>query len=124
MHKSKLACLVIDCPTDDVSDMAAFWGAALGGEIDTDDDKKYAEISIQGDMRVLVQAVDHPARVHLDIETDDQEAEVTRLEALGAVVKKHVKTWTIMEAPSGHRFCVIKAQSDTFDQNAKRWEGD
>jgi hypothetical protein len=31
-----------------------------------------------------VQAVDHASRAHIDIETDDIEAEVRRLEALGA----------------------------------------
>jgi len=32
----------------------------------------------------MIQKVSHPSRVHLDIETDDLEAEVKRLEALGA----------------------------------------
>ena len=36
------------------------------------------------DCDIEVQTVDHPSRVHLDIETDDIEAEVRRLEGLGA----------------------------------------
>jgi len=38
----------------------------------------------QHDLHIEVQKVEHPSRVHLDIETDDIQAEVRRLEALGA----------------------------------------
>ena len=37
-----------------------------------------------GALHIEVQKVAHPSRVHLDIETDDIEAEVSRLEKLGA----------------------------------------
>jgi hypothetical protein len=42
---------------------------------------------------VLAQKVPHPSRVHLDIETDDIEAEVKRLEALGARRIEKIETW-------------------------------
>ena len=51
--------------------------------------------------------MNHPSRVHLDIKTDDLDAEVERLEHLGARRVQKVKHWWVMEAPSGHRFCVI-----------------
>lgn len=121
MHKSRLGTFVIDCPADDVTEVARFWGAALGGELEYDDERRYAEIHLGGDVRVLVQAVDHSPRIHLDIESDEKEAEVARLEALGAQVSEHVKTWIIMEAPSGHRFCVINPQTVTFERNARSW---
>ena len=70
---------------------------------------------------VLVQAVDHESRVHLDIETDNQPAEIARLEALGARVVAPVKTWVVMEAPTGHRFCVVNPQSDDFAERATSW---
>ena len=44
------------------------------------------------DLQVEVQKVDHPSRVHLDIETDDIDAEVARLEALGASALQRVRT--------------------------------
>lgn len=37
------------------------------------------------DVHIEVQRVDHPSRVHLDIETDDIDAEADRLERLGAL---------------------------------------
>ncbi len=72
---------------------------------------------------MLVQAVDHPSRVHLDIETDDIEAEVERLEALGARRIAHVKGWWVMEAPTGHRFCVVRPQRPDFEERANDWHG-
>jgi predicted enzyme related to lactoylglutathione lyase len=121
MHKSKLGCLVIDCKADHVAEAAKFWHALLGGELSVDDDGKYAEISDQGDIKVLVQAVDHDSRVHLDIETDDISAEQQRLEALGAKTIAKIKSWIVMEAPTGHRFCIVNPQADDFSDTAKSW---
>lgn len=121
-HRARLGCIVIDCKADQVADAARFWGAALGGKVELDDDGKYAEISDQGAMKVLVQAVDHDPRVHMDIEADDKEAEVARLEALGATVVARIKRWIVMEAPTGHRFCVVNPQGQAFEANAKEFE--
>jgi len=111
MHRSRLGGLIIDCLTDDLDRDAAFWSRALGYEIrpsDDPDDERYVILGTpDGEPYIEVQSVDHPSRVHLDIKTDDLEAEVQRLERLGAARVKMVKHWWIMEAPSGHRFCVI-----------------
>ncbi|MFD1797014.1 VOC family protein [Paracoccus aurantiacus] len=118
-HRSRLGALVIDCRTEDVADAARFWGEALNGQVEVDDQGKYAEITDQGQLKVLVQAVGHDPRVHLDIESDDKEAEVVRLEACGAKVVERIKRWIVMEAPTGHRFCVVDPQGPAFDTNAK-----
>ena len=52
----------------------------------------------------------------------DIDAEVERLEALGAKRVRAVKTWWVMEAPTGHRFCVVRPQSPDFPTGANRWE--
>ena len=70
---------------------------------------------------IEVQKVEHPSRVHLDIETDDIEAEVRRLEALGAKRIQAVQTWWVMEAPTGQRFCVVRASSAKFQERAAEW---
>jgi hypothetical protein len=54
--------------------------------------------------------VKHESRVHLDIETDDVEAEVLRLERLGAKRVEKGRAWWVMEAPTGQRFCVVRAK--------------
>jgi hypothetical protein len=59
--------------------------------------------------------------VHLDIETDDIEAEVARLEKLGAKRIQTVKSWVVMEAPTGQRFCVVRASTPHFERYASTW---
>lgn len=126
MHKSKLAGFIIDCQTPDLQGAATFWGGALGmavKQLPAEEGGKYVQLLDPNDaLHVEVQAVDHPSRVHLDIETDDIEAEVRRLEALGARRVGKVHTWCVMEAPTGQRFCVVRKASADFEQKATRWE--
>jgi len=75
----------------------------------------------QHGLHIEVQAVSHSSRVHLDIETNDIEAEVQRLEGLGARRIEAVRTWVVMEAPTGQRFCVVRATSADFDAKATAW---
>lgn len=120
-HRSRLASICIDCRTDDLPGAAAFWGAALGAEVHPAE-ANYVELSPQSGLQVEVQRVDHDSRVHLDIASDDVAAEVARLEALGATQVAAIKTWVVMEAPTGHRFCVIQGRSEAFRATAKVWE--
>ena len=111
MHKSRLCSLGIDCQDADLAVAARFWSAALGRDV-AETEGNYAALADRaGQPIVFVQRVDHPSRVHLDIETDDVAAEVARLEGLGATRVKQVGTWWVMEAPTGHRFCVVRARS-------------
>jgi len=111
MHHSRFAGFIIDCQGTAPDEAAAFWGPALGMRARGDDGHGYAELDASArDMHVEVQRVSHPSRVHLDIETDDQAAEVTRLEQLGARRVGEGPRWVVMEAPTGQRFCVINAR--------------
>lgn len=125
MHKSQLAGLIIDCQDANLDEAAAFWSNALGLKAITDprsDDSKYRRLETSpGDLEIEVQKVEHPSRVHLDIETDDVEAEVARLENLGARRVSKVHSWVIMEAPTGQRFCVIKPCRANFEETANTW---
>lgn len=125
MHRSQLAGFIIDCESEDLDAAAAFWGQALGYAplpLSGPDEEQYRALDTGANgMHIEVQRVDHPSRVHLDIETDDVEAEVERLEALGAKRLKKVKTWWVMEAPTGHRFCVVRVQRKNFSDTATEW---
>ena len=125
MHKSKLAGFIIDCQTDDLTQAADFWGRALGmpvRELPADEAALYKRLDdSQHGLNIEVQKVDHASRVHLDIETDDIDAEVRRLEALGAKQIGSVRTWRVMEAPTGQRFCVVRSSSKDFDAQATTW---
>lgn len=124
MHKSRLGVLVIDCKTGDLTQAAHFWSEALGyGLGRRDEDGKYWTLEEQpGRIRVLLQQVDHEPRVHLDIETDDKAAEVARLKALGAKPLSEVKSWHVLEAPSGHRFCVVNPQAPGLEEQGNEWD--
>ena len=126
MHKSRLAGFIIDCNTPDLRAAAEFWGGALGMELRVlpgeEGDKYMRLLDPQDRLHVEVQTVTHPSRVHLDIESDDIEAEVRRLERLGARRVQQVQTWWVMEAPTGQRFCVVRAQGAGFAAQARRWE--
>jgi predicted enzyme related to lactoylglutathione lyase len=122
MHHSRLAGFIIDCQTDDLESAAAFWSAALGLSPGDAEDGKYVPLKTPSSGPYLeVQKVGHPSRVHLDIETDDIEAEVGRLESLGAKRIEAVRTWVVMESPDGQRFCVVRKQHRNFDETAHCW---
>lgn len=126
MHKSRLGAIVIDCETDDIGEAEAFWSQALGCAAERSEDaanKNYVKLlAPDGEVQLLLQKVEHPSRVHLDIETDDIEAEAERLEQLGATKVKRLPRWWVMEAPSGQRFCIVNPQRSTFEDDANRWD--
>ena len=122
MHRSRLAGFIIDCQTEDLDSAASFWSAALGLPLRLEDDPGYRLLqNAPGDLHVEVQQVQHDSRVHLDIESDDLEAEARRLEALGARRVGPVKRWIVMEAPTGQRFCIVRPQSKDFSAVANVW---
>lgn len=125
MHRSRLAQIIIDCRTDDLDAAAAFWAAAFGSTahaLPDPEDAVYRQLdTADGQPNILIQAVEHPSRVHLDIESDDVEVEVRRLEALGAKRVAQVRTWWVMEAPTGQRFCVLRPQTSNLDQTGNLW---
>ena len=123
-HRSRLAGFIIDCEGGALREHADFWSRALGLAL-TDPDEgggdRYAVLdgSPLG-LHIEVQKVEHPSRVHLDIESDDIEAEAKRLVALGAkeIARPHDTRWIVLEAPTGHRFCVIRTRTPLDDGNA------
>ena len=116
-HRSRLAGFIIDCEGGALREHADFWSRALGLAL-TDPDEgghdRYAVLdgSPLG-LHIEEQKVEHPSRVHLDIESDDIEAEAKRLVALGAkeIARPHDTRWIVLEAPTGHRFCVIRTRT-------------
>lgn len=122
MHKSELAGIIIDCQTGpgagDLDAAARFWSEALHLPIRTEaypPESRYRKFADgPGGTHIEVQKVDHPSRVHLDIGAENVPAEVQRLEGLGAKVVERIQTWVVMEAPTGHRFCVVPKQFENL----------
>ena len=126
MHKSRLAGFIIDCKTQDLTAAAEFWGAALGMKLQGlagEEGENYVRLmDPDRALHIEVQKVAHDSRVHLDIETDDVEAEAARLEKLGAKRVKKINTWWVMEAPTGQRFCLVRAKAPDFAAKANAWK--
>ena len=125
MHKSRLGNIVIDCQTVDLLSAAQFWSAALGYPLPQALDAASNCIQLvtpPGEIQIIIQSVRHEARAHFDIETDSIDSEVARLERLGATIVSHKDGWVVMQAASGHRFCVGSPDRGGFDQGANIWE--
>jgi predicted enzyme related to lactoylglutathione lyase len=120
MHQSCLSGFIIDCQTADLERAAQFWSAALGLPLNPvspqPEDASYRSLETGADgLDIQVQQVEHPSRVHIDIETDNVEAEVERLVKLGAKRLGTVRSWCVMQAPTGQRFCVVRQQQRRAD---------
>ena len=124
-HRSRINGILIDCNVDDIQNAAQFWAGALGRSVNPDHPGTRGDYVMLEDrpdqISIQVQRVSHESRVHIDIETDDIPAEVARLEKLGATVDKRLERWVVMRAPSGQRFCVVRAQREGFDKDALTW---
>jgi hypothetical protein len=126
MHRYRVFGLFVDAPLDTAAQAVSFWSAALGADPQAEEgDDAYTRLhgALPG-MELEVQAVDDRPRYHLDIETDDVEAEALRLIRLGAAVVSRPTGWYVLRAPGGHLLCVVKVQSDPafFAANSRQVE--
>ena len=125
MHRSRLTSVVIDCAEADFARGTAFWSAALGKPPMPRNERFVGlrgRVGGAGGAYVGLQRTTREERgLHLDVETDDVEAEVARLERLGARVKARIRRHVVMEAPSGHAFCVVPVQRQDFPAGATEW---
>ena len=103
--------LTFDCA--DALVVARFWAAALGGELDDDGTsaKAYVEAPGWGAPTLWFQQVSEGKtaknRLHFDLRAPHGvEAEVKRLEDLGATVFAVHDELTVMQDPEGNEFCV------------------
>lgn len=135
----RIDAIVMDCR--DAAPLARFWAAVLGWSVAPYDEAELARMSTRGvanpgdDPTVMIEppqdAVDLPVlfftevpepktvknRVHLDVVADDDlEAEVERLEGLGATIHNWAEgnggVWCVMQDPEGNEFCVMPPDDD------------
>jgi predicted enzyme related to lactoylglutathione lyase len=117
-HRSRVCQFVIDC--DDLDRGVAFWSAAVDANeepLSEQSRRIYRLLRLpDAEIRVLLQRTDDEkvseGRMHLDLETDDVEAEVRRLEALGATRYDHQQErgfdFWVMRDPWGNELCVLQ----------------
>ena len=112
-HRSRVCAVLFDVDVNSYEASVRFWSEALGRNVDFDPNERYTKLG--GELDYLIQNIE-PGRegVHIDIETDDVEAEVARLERVGARRRERVEDWWVMVAPGEHAFCVVPVQSKTW----------
>jgi predicted enzyme related to lactoylglutathione lyase len=109
----------------DPSAQARFWAEVLGWRITLEVEKESVieppegspEDGVVPDFLFIRVPADETKslknRVHMDLRPDDQEAEIARIEKLGAkrvdVGQDETASWVVMADPEGNEFCVLRA---------------
>ena len=122
MHKSRLAGFIIDCQTEDLDAAARFWGAALG---------------LQAERRPAAEALYRswrpPRRPHVEVQQVATRAACTwtskrttsrpkrGVSSARRAAHRAVRSWVVMQAPTGQRFCIVRVQRGDFDAHANIW---
>jgi catechol 2,3-dioxygenase-like lactoylglutathione lyase family enzyme len=110
----RIGSTVINCA--DIETMTEFWTRALDltpSSRQPDDDFRV----LRGErVNLSLQLADTPVRardqMHLDLYSDDREAQVERLVGLGAeIVREHIgddEVYVVLRDPEGNEFCVCE----------------
>jgi predicted enzyme related to lactoylglutathione lyase len=130
-HRSRVVQFVID--VDNLDRGVAFWSAALDAtEEPLSEQSRHVYRLLRlpdAEIRVLLQRTHDEKvskeRMHLDLETDDVEAEVRRLEALGATRYDHQQErgfdFWVMRDPWGNEFCVLQPNFPELLARRRPW---
>jgi predicted enzyme related to lactoylglutathione lyase len=130
-HRSRVCQFVIDC--DDLDASARFWSAALDAteeELSEQSRTVYRRLRLpDAEIRILLQLIGDTKtseeRMHLDIETDDVDAEVARLKELGATTYDHQQErgfdFWVMRDPWGNEFCVLQPEFPELLARRRSW---
>jgi len=133
-HHSRLCHFVID--VSDLDQGVSFWSSALNAAEEPLSNKSrhiYRRLRLpDSEIRVLLQKTNDEKtskeRMHLDLETDDVEAEVKRLEALGATRWDHQQErgfdFWVMHDPWGNEFCVLHPEFPELLARQEPWNQD
>jgi predicted enzyme related to lactoylglutathione lyase len=130
-HRSRVCHLVID--VGDLDHGVAFWSGALGANEETvaeGSQHVYRRLRLpHSEIRVLLQhtpdAKAGKERMHLDLETDDVQAEVRRLVTLGATRWNHQQErgydFWVLRDPWGNEFCVLQTIFPELLSHGAHW---
>lgn len=131
MHRSRVRHFVVD--VDDLDEGQSFWSAALDAveeEIPPASRLVYRTLRLpDSEIRILLQKTGDPKtskeRMHLDLETDNVEAEVQRLENLGATRWDHQQEraydFWVLRDPWKNEFCVLQEQAPELLAKRRPW---
>jgi predicted enzyme related to lactoylglutathione lyase len=115
----KIGSIVIDCKEN--GKMSTFWREALHYDVgrapdphDPEPSSILAAKSGEGPNVIIDQMEPYRGKIHIDLYSDDTDADISRLLKLGAKVHRPHEEgtdFTILEDPEGNLFCVVDARS-------------
>ena len=122
MHRILLREVIVDVPSAALEPTRRFWSQALAATPRT--------VGDQGEFTSLDDAVALPhvavqdvgstaARYHLDLESDDVDAEVARLVRLGGTEVSRSNGLVVVADPAGLLICVLPPESDDFPTRSR-----
>lgn len=100
--------LFLDVSAHDLDSAVDFWSSVTGWTASArrgEDDQFLTLLPDEGPAWVKMQAVDGPARVHLDLDTMDRRAAVDVASGLGATTAWRYHDVEVMRSPGGFTFC-------------------
>lgn len=121
--------IAIDCHEPQA--LARFWSEALGYTVLDDDDDEVLIVPpapTPGPRFLFLKVPEGKIvknRIHLDLRSDDQEAEVERLIAMGAEtadIGQGEVSWVVLADPEGNEFCILSDLNDE-DRAEREAEG-
>jgi predicted enzyme related to lactoylglutathione lyase len=104
----------LDIPPSRFDEECSFWEALTGWELSGfADDSEFRRLAWPDDIpvRFLLQRLDDEQSVvtaHLDLSSDDADAEAERHAALGASVVRRTEGWITLTDPTGRSYCVTR----------------
>jgi predicted enzyme related to lactoylglutathione lyase len=132
VHKSRLYLIAID--VHDLDRSFRFWCKALNGTLDTsdkNDEMVCRRIKLPGSntglfLKKVREKTHSLSHVHLDIASDNIEAEKNRLEKIGAKPIRFIddfeNSYYVMEDPDKNIFCIVTPEHKSVFDTANIWD--
>jgi hypothetical protein len=118
-HRSRVVQICIDVPSEAYAAELAFWREATGWRHEPGRRPEYDRLvpPQTSPIRLLIQRLEDDdggltTRAHIDMGTDDLDAEVDRLQAQGATLQRRTDRWVVLGDPGGLPFCVTPLPPD------------
>jgi len=118
-HRSRVVQICVDVPTATHAAELTFWREATGWQHEPTGRPEYNTLvpPTSSPVRIVVQRLEDndgalTTRAHIDMGTDDLDAEVERLQANGAIVQRRLDRWVVLGDPAGLPFCVTPLLPD------------
>src|SRR6478735_2974637 len=122
MHRIMLREVIIDVPAARFEAVTTFWSEALAASPHPLPGEPFVGLRGAASLpHVATQNIgdDPTPRFHLDIETDDLDAEIARLSGLGATVQTRFDDYAILADPVGLLFCLLSPVSEEFETRSR-----